>query len=280
MGAPARFDMQADGANSLAVDTGGFAIRNENNFGRALDEIQHDAGTYYVVGYTPVKETFDGKYRAISVKVVAPRREGPRPAGLSGARAGSAVATVSGRPAAVSPKPAADVPTKLRSEGGLVDGRSSVRSTVTRTPSLPETASARMRRRRDAVDSTGKSASRLRASIARSASAALEPARGFGATSSPRTLGETRSAEAERGWAAYEKGDVETAARHLGEAAKAPDARPWVVYALGLSHFALRRYAGRRAGLGARAARRPGVRADLLQPRGCLRPPARGQARR
>ena len=35
---------------------------------------------------------------------------------------------------------------------------------------------------------------------------------------------------------------METAARELGEAAKAPDARPWVVYALGLSHFALRRY--------------------------------------
>ena len=51
MGAPASFDMQADGTNSLAVDTGGFAIRNENNFGRALDAIQQDAGTYYVVGY-------------------------------------------------------------------------------------------------------------------------------------------------------------------------------------------------------------------------------------
>ena len=72
MGAPARFDMQADGTNSLAVDTGGFAIRNENNFARALDEIQRDAGTYYVVGYTPVKDTFDGKYREISVKVARP----------------------------------------------------------------------------------------------------------------------------------------------------------------------------------------------------------------
>ena len=64
--------MQADGTNSLAVDTGGFAIRNENNFGRALDEIQRDAGTYYVVGYIPAKDTFDGKYRAISVKVNRP----------------------------------------------------------------------------------------------------------------------------------------------------------------------------------------------------------------
>jgi hypothetical protein len=51
-GAPGRFDMQSDGMNSLAVDTGGFAIYNENNFGRALDEIQRDAGTYYVLSYT------------------------------------------------------------------------------------------------------------------------------------------------------------------------------------------------------------------------------------
>ena len=71
-GVSSRFDMQADGTNSLAVDTGGFAIRNENNFGRALDDIQRDAGTYYVVGYRPAKETFDGKYRAISVKVNRP----------------------------------------------------------------------------------------------------------------------------------------------------------------------------------------------------------------
>ena len=66
------------------MDTGGFAIRNENNFGRALDDIQRDAGTYYVVGYTPAKETFDGKYRAISVKVTPPGHQGPRPARVSG----------------------------------------------------------------------------------------------------------------------------------------------------------------------------------------------------
>jgi VWFA-related protein len=72
VGAQQKFDLQTDGTNSLAVDTGGFAIRNENNFGRALDEIQRDAGTYYVVGYAPAKETFDGKYREISVKVARP----------------------------------------------------------------------------------------------------------------------------------------------------------------------------------------------------------------
>src|SRR5436190_23165653 len=64
-----RFDMQEDGTNALAVDTGGMAIRNENNFGRALDQIQQDASTYYVIGYAPANQTFDGKYRKIETSV-------------------------------------------------------------------------------------------------------------------------------------------------------------------------------------------------------------------
>jgi len=54
--------------------------------------------------------------------------------------------------------------------------------------------------------------------------------------------GSALNSPAERGWRAYQKGDVGTAARELGEAAKAADARPWVLYALGLSQFALRRF--------------------------------------
>ena len=53
------------------MDTGGFAIRNENNFGRALDDIQRDAGTYYVVGYTPEKAGGAG-FRTIRVEVNVP----------------------------------------------------------------------------------------------------------------------------------------------------------------------------------------------------------------
>jgi tetratricopeptide (TPR) repeat protein len=44
------------------------------------------------------------------------------------------------------------------------------------------------------------------------------------------------------GWGAYQRGDVESAARTLATAAAAPDARPWVHYALGLSRYALQRY--------------------------------------
>jgi VWFA-related protein len=68
----AKFDTGADGANSLAVDTGGMMIRNENNIGRALDRIADDAGQYYVLAYQPANAEFDGKFRPIEVRVKRP----------------------------------------------------------------------------------------------------------------------------------------------------------------------------------------------------------------
>ena len=65
-------DLHSDGMQSLAVDTGGFAIRNENNYGRALELIERDSGTYYVLGYRPVVTSYDGKYRRIEVRVTQP----------------------------------------------------------------------------------------------------------------------------------------------------------------------------------------------------------------
>ena len=70
-----KFDGLADGTNSLAIDTGGLMIRNENNIGRALDRVADDAGTYYVLAYQPANTNFDGKYRPIQVRV---KRDGLR----------------------------------------------------------------------------------------------------------------------------------------------------------------------------------------------------------
>jgi VWFA-related protein len=71
-GGPARFDMAADGSNSLAVDTGGIMIRNQNNIGRALEAVAADANRYYVLAYQPLNTAFDGKYRPIQVRVKRP----------------------------------------------------------------------------------------------------------------------------------------------------------------------------------------------------------------
>ena len=68
-GPATKFDSVADGPNSLAVDTGGLMIRNENNVGRALETIAADANRYYVLGFEPANITWDGKFRAVQVRV-------------------------------------------------------------------------------------------------------------------------------------------------------------------------------------------------------------------
>ncbi len=74
-GPASKFDSVADGPNSLAVDTGGLMIRNENNIGRALETIAGDANRYYVLGFQPANTTWDGKFRAVQVRV---KRDGVR----------------------------------------------------------------------------------------------------------------------------------------------------------------------------------------------------------
>ncbi|HVD92605.1 MAG TPA: hypothetical protein VNC21_10000, partial [Vicinamibacterales bacterium] len=217
----------SDGTNSLAVDTGGFAIRNENNFGRALDEIQHDAGTYYVLSYRAENEVFDGKYRTISVKV---------------ARPGVKVRARRGYLAIEPAKMLSPVPARPKTDARATSATAATESAPAEPPSvpvspgvlaLPETIGAPLPGETSttrAIDAPRPDAA-MRARID-----AGKMVMALGKESAP------GADAAQRGWAAYEKGDVESAARDLGEAALAPDARPWVLYALGLSQFALRRH--------------------------------------
>ena len=48
-----QMDMGGDSINSLAVDTGGFVVRNTNQFDKAIAQIADDAANYYVLGYLP-----------------------------------------------------------------------------------------------------------------------------------------------------------------------------------------------------------------------------------
>ena len=203
-GAGARFDAQEDGTNSLAIDTGGLAIRNQNDLARALEAIQRDAATYYVLAYRPANGTMDGKYRRISVTVDRPdlrvrARRGylaVAPAKLLLPRPESVTVTV---PAAES----VTVTVPGAAAGGSVVPRPSANAA-------------------DAVRSkieAGRIVQQLRGADEGSPASA-----------------------AERGWAAYQRGDVDTSSRELLDAAKAPGAPPWVHYALGLSQLALQRY--------------------------------------
>jgi VWFA-related protein len=232
-------DSISDGPNSLAVDTGGFAIRNENNFGRALDQIQQDTSTYYVVSYVPTNTAFDGKYRSIDVNVTKPGVKVRARRGYLALEPATllrpAPASRNSAAGAVPPKRSSDSPSAKAEDHPMPDlpvspGLIALPDAAVPGESVSLVATNTSNAVRARID-----AGRMVAAL-RSASAGADHGASFGGTTS------APKSAAEVGWAAYEKGDVVTAATHLTEAAKAPDARPWVHYALGLALFAQQRY--------------------------------------
>ena len=221
-GAVPKFDMGADGSNSLAIDTGGMMIRNENNLGRALDRIAEDGGTYYVIAYQPADSNFDGAFRRTEVKVKRPglvvrARRGYlaldpakmlKPHAIT--RSGPAATPIGTIPrdtfevpaVSLSPVPPPADPSVPATTGAVVV-----------TPETPrEPGSMRLR-----PDSEG----RVKALSAR------EPAKA--------------NEWITRGWDAYQRGDVETALANFTEAASRGDVPPWALYALGMSQAAMGR---------------------------------------
>jgi hypothetical protein len=53
----------------LAEGTGGFVIANTNNFKPGAEKIAADIASYYQLNYTPPPSPFDGRFRAIEVRV-------------------------------------------------------------------------------------------------------------------------------------------------------------------------------------------------------------------
>ena len=56
-----------DAGELLAKETGGFFVRNKNDF--ALDRIFEDQNGYYVIGYRPESTTFDRRFHTIQARV-------------------------------------------------------------------------------------------------------------------------------------------------------------------------------------------------------------------
>jgi VWFA-related protein len=56
----------------LAQDTGGLLFNNSNNLRQGFERVETDLRNYYLVGYTPVNNTYDGRFRTIEVKVKRP----------------------------------------------------------------------------------------------------------------------------------------------------------------------------------------------------------------
>jgi VWFA-related protein len=56
-----------EGSDLIARQTGGFQVRNSNNF--ELDRFMQDQSGYYLLGYRPTEETFNRKFHHIKAKV-------------------------------------------------------------------------------------------------------------------------------------------------------------------------------------------------------------------
>ncbi len=56
-----------DGTEVLAKETGGFVVRNKNDFG--LERIFEDQSGYYLIGYRPASTTFDRRFHTIQARL-------------------------------------------------------------------------------------------------------------------------------------------------------------------------------------------------------------------
>lgn len=220
-GAVTKFDGVADASNSLAIDTGGMMIRNENNIGRALETVASDANRYYVLGFTPSNTAWDGKYRSVQVRV---KRDGLRVRARKGYLAIEPARMTTPQPIAAPAPPKDDEAGVSRPVAPPPDPISGLPESK---PAAPPPAAGTV---------TGEGAATAAGTVRMRPDAEArvrELAGGEASTSASRLAAE--------GWAAYQRGDVEAAIGPLAQAAAQPDVRPWVLYALGLSQGALGR---------------------------------------
>jgi VWFA-related protein len=208
-----------DAINSLAADTGGFVVRNTNEFTRAVARIAEDAGTYYVIGYRPAR-AFDAKFHRVSVRVKRPRMDVRARRGYVAATRTAANETVSRELPAPPELVAADLAEAINPLIPPVETEPRILPVPRGSdPAASENAG---------VISESPAGLRLRP-LASEHGAAL----GAGGASSD---------AATSGWEAYQRGDVEGARAALAPLATRPDTPSWVHYCLGQADYALARY--------------------------------------
>jgi VWFA-related protein len=67
---------EAEGSEAVALDTGGFVVKNSNDLAAGMSRVSSESRTYYLLGYTPSDLTRDGKFRRIEVKLLGPKGKG------------------------------------------------------------------------------------------------------------------------------------------------------------------------------------------------------------
>lgn len=70
--ANAAVTLEAEGADNLASQSGGFSVRNQNDLDAALGRIGRESQVYYLLGYQPREPGKPGTFRRIQVKVRRP----------------------------------------------------------------------------------------------------------------------------------------------------------------------------------------------------------------
>ncbi|HEY3382781.1 MAG TPA: VWA domain-containing protein [Vicinamibacterales bacterium] len=227
MSAMSSGDTNADGPNSLAVDTGGYVIRNENDFGKAFAEIDRDTSSYYVIGFLTSKPP-DGKFHQLTVRttrsgVTVRARKGYvayTDTEASKAGAGASPAAPENKVAAAPAPSAAPVPPV--------------------TPlSPPPPAAAPVAAGAVVTEPGGKAMPGAVRAKPRTAEEIVSIGGGAVAPKSESSLTPTLRKQASDGWEAYQHGDVRKAKALLADVAAQPAAPPWTMYVLGWSHLAL-----------------------------------------
>jgi VWFA-related protein len=66
------FARDAEGAESVALDTGGRAVKGTDDLASAMRKVVQESRTYYLLGYVPRNTKRDGKFRKLQVSVNRP----------------------------------------------------------------------------------------------------------------------------------------------------------------------------------------------------------------
>ncbi|HEX9188550.1 MAG TPA: VWA domain-containing protein [Vicinamibacteria bacterium] len=59
----------AEGSEAVALDTGGFVVKNSNDLAGGMARVSSESKTYYLLGYNPTNLARDGKFRKIEVSL-------------------------------------------------------------------------------------------------------------------------------------------------------------------------------------------------------------------
>jgi VWFA-related protein len=65
---------ESEGTDNLALDTGGFTVRNTNDLAAGINRIANESRAFYLLGYSPSKTARDGKFRKIRVRLSGARK--------------------------------------------------------------------------------------------------------------------------------------------------------------------------------------------------------------